>query len=282
MVVFPNAKINIGLNVVSRRPDGYHDIETVMIPVGWSDILEIVPAAGPETTLTVTGRTVDCPPDRNLVMRALRAVEARCPGIPAVDIYLHKIIPDGAGLGGGSSDAAFTIKVLDRMFELGLSQAEMADIAASVGSDCPFFIYDRPMLCTGTGTQMQQFEMPQFPPGMLIAIVKPPQGVSTAAAYAGVTPRLAVPPVREAAARPVTEWSGILSNDFEPSVITACPEIGKVRDNLMSLGPVYCSMSGSGSAVYAFFDADKLTADRLTERLTELNPGCDLFVEPVG
>ena len=151
MIAFPNAKINIGLFITARRPDGYHDIATVMMPADWCDILEIVPAKDDVTTLTVTGRSVDCPPEKNLVMRAYRAMEERY-NLPPVDIFLRKIIPDGAGLGGGSADAAFTITTLDRLFGLGLSADVMAGIAATIGSDCPFFIYNRPMLATGTGT----------------------------------------------------------------------------------------------------------------------------------
>ena len=151
MVTFPNAKINIGLNITSRRDDGYHNIETIMVPIPWCDILEIVPAKGPESTLTIHGRPVNCPTEKNLVMKAYRAMEKRY-NLPAVDIFLHKIIPDGAGLGGGSADAAFTLSALNQLFEIGASDAELADIASTIGADCPFFIYNKPMLATGIGT----------------------------------------------------------------------------------------------------------------------------------
>lgn len=282
MVLFPNAKINLGLNVVSRRPDGYHDIETVMMPVGWHDVLEIVPAQGQATTLTVTGRGVDCPPERNLVMRAYRAMAARCPEVGLADIYLHKVIPDGAGLGGGSADAAFTVVGLNDLFGAGLTPDELAAVAGTVGSDCPFFVFNRPMLCTGTGTDIVPYDLQGFPAGTLLAIVKPPQGVSTAVAYAGVTPRQACPPVREAAALPWTAWTDVLVNDFEPSVTAACPQVGAVRQALESLSPVYCSMSGSGSAVYALFGADNMSADLLLGDLARLCPECDIWVEGLG
>ena len=139
MILFPNAKINLGLDILRRRPDGYHDIETVMIPVPWCDVLEIVPAKGSETTLTVSGRRVDCPPEKNLVMKAYRAL-AETVELPPVDIFLRKIIPDGAGLGGGSADAAFTLRGLNELFALGLSDSRLAEIAAGLGADCPFFI----------------------------------------------------------------------------------------------------------------------------------------------
>ena len=287
MVTFPNAKINLGLNVIRRRPDGYHDIATVMVPTAWRDILEIVPApAGcTATTLTVTGRGVACAPEKNLVMKAYRAVEARYgSSVGPVEIHLHKAIPDGAGMGGGSADAAFTVMMLNDLFGLGMSDAEMAATAATVGADCPFFIYNRPMLCTGTGTDMTPFTLPAMPGGCLLAIVKPAAGVSTAQAYAGVTPQLAVPPVEEAAARPVEEWMQVLHNDFEPSVIAACPEIGRVKEQLLEMDPVYCAMSGSGSAVFALFapaDGDNLSAEELQRRLDERFGGCDVHVEPV-
>ena len=151
MILFPNAKINIGLNIVSRREDGYHNIETVMYPIGWSDVLEIVPARGNDATLTVTGREVNCPPEKNLVMKAFRLFQENT-GIGNVDIYLHKIIPDGAGLGGGSADAAFTLIGLNKMFECNLNNEQLAAMAAKIGADCPFFIYNTPMLATGIGT----------------------------------------------------------------------------------------------------------------------------------
>ena len=279
MVTFPNAKINLGLNIVSRRPDGYHDIATVMMPVGWTDILEIVPGKGPDSTLTVTGRGVDCPPEKNLVMRACRAVCERYPQVQPVDIFLHKVIPDGAGMGGGSADAAFTISTLNSMFGLGMTPSEMAEVAAGIGADCPFFIYNRPMLCTGTGTTMEPFDSLAIPEGTVLVIAKPQEGVSTRQAYAGVTPREAVPPVAEAAAMPWTRWQEVLHNDFESSVMAACPSIAEVKRTLMAYGPVYCSMSGSGSAVYALFAPGSANMSELEKSVRAQLPGCDVFVE---
>ena len=160
MILFPNAKINLGLNILRRRPDGYHDLEMLMLPVGWADILEIVPAApGEATTLTCSGRPVDCPPEKNLVMKAWRALKAECPSMPEAAIYLRKIVPDGAGLGGGSSDAAFTLVGLNEVFGLGISRERLAAIAAGIGADCPFFIHNRPMLATGTGTVLEAVDI---------------------------------------------------------------------------------------------------------------------------
>ena len=170
MIAFPNAKINIGLDILRRRPDGYHDLCTVMMPVAWCDILEIVPAApGADDTLTVTGRRVDCPPEKNLVMRAVRALRAVA-SFPPVEVHLHKVIPDGAGLGGGSADAAFTLTLLRSLFSLDIDDAHLAAVAASLGADCPFFIYNCPMLCTGTGIELAPFAL-ELPQGARIAIV---------------------------------------------------------------------------------------------------------------
>ena len=185
MITFPNAKINLGLDILRRREDGYHDIETVMVPVPWHDVLEIVPAKGEETTLTVTGRHVDCPPEKNLVMKAYRALEREV-SLPPVDIYLRKIIPDGAGLGGGSADASFTLRALNELFALGYNDEQLARVASTLGADCPFFIYNRPMLCTGTGTDMEPIDVDLQ--GLDILIAKPDVSVPTAAAYSHTTP----------------------------------------------------------------------------------------------
>lgn len=267
MILFPNCKINLGLQILSRRPDGYHDIATVMIPVDWTDVLEIVPAfPGRPTSLHTSGRPVECPPEKNLVMKAWRRVKERFPDMPDADIYLHKIIPDGAGLGGGSADAAFTIRGLNSLFCLGMTDGEMAIVAAEVGMDCPFFIYNRPMYCTGRGEIMEPADVSLD--GLSIVIAKPGDGVSTAAAYSGVTP--GVPPVTvpEILSAPVNEWQGKLVNDFEKSIFPQCPHIEALKTEMLRLGAVYSSMSGSGSSVFAIFDRDNL-ADRAVDALAD-------------
>ncbi len=270
MILFPNAKINIGLDITSRRPDGYHNLVSLMVPVKWTDILEIVPARGTETTLTVTGRGVDCPPEKNLVMKAYRALEQLTP-LPPVDIYLEKIIPDGAGLGGGSSDAAFTLRGLNELFALDLSDETLAGIASTLGADCPFFIYSRPMICEGIGDIMTPVDIDLS--AYTIALVKPPHSVSTREAYSAVVP--AIPPVHlsHLIATPVNEWRGNVKNDFEPSVGALLPEIGIIKERLYALGAEYASMSGSGSTVYGLFSHDILSADLAAEF-----PDCLTFV----
>ena len=273
MILFPNAKINLGLRITERRPDGYHNLQTVMVPTAWTDILEIVPAKGTQTTLTTYGCKVDCPPEKNLVMKAYRAVARECPTLPAADIYLEKIIPDGAGLGGGSADAAFTILGLNQVFELNLTQPKMAEIAATVGADCSFFIYNRPAYCTGIGTDISLDVSPRLE-GLTMAIAKPRgQSVSTAQAYAGITPKMADESPRDIVAMEPAQWRYKLVNDFEATVGKIIPRIGELIAHMYASGAVYAAMSGSGSAVYGLFSTDKM-AQAAVKGLED----CDIFV----
>lgn len=273
MITFPNAKINIGLDILRKRPDGYHDISTVMMPVPWTDVLEIVPGSSDVDNLVVTGRKVDCPPHMNLVMKAIGALR-NIVDFPAVDVFLHKIIPDGAGLGGGSADAAFAMTAVNSLFELGLKKEELASAAAAIGADCPFFIYNRPMLCTGTGTRMCGIDL-ALPAGLTLVIVKPPVSVPTRDAYGAVTPSVPAENLAQLLATlPLESWQGRVKNDFEPSVFPAFPAISEVKRRLIDEGALYASMSGSGSSVYGLF-----AADIMTEHMTGTFPECDVFVQ---
>ena len=270
MVVFPNAKINIGLDIVSRRSDGYHNIETIFVPIPWRDVLEIVPANGNQTTLTVTGRVVDCPMEKNLVVKAFRAMQKQY-SLPEVDIYLHKIIPDGAGLGGGSADAAFTIIALNEIFELNATKEQLAQVAATIGADCPFFIYNMPMLATGIGADFTQIDLDLT--GYKILVVKPQVSVPTAQAYAGVNPQQPDTPLKHLIKMPMLKWQGVVKNDFEKSIFPLHPVVSKIKQEMLNMGALYASMSGSGSAVYGIFKGDNLA---------EENPPkfeqCDIFI----
>lgn len=275
MILFPNAKINLGLNVVRRRPDGYHDIETLFYPVPWRDVLEIVPAKGETTTLTVTGREVDCPPEKNLVMKAYNALNALSP-LPPVDIYLQKIIPDGAGLGGGSADASFTLRGLNRMFSLGYNDEELAAVATTIGADCPFFIYNIPMIATGIGNVFTPLDLNLS--SMTVAIVKPPVSVSTKEAYSGITPAPPAIDLRSTLLDPVECWHDALKNDFEESIFPLHPQIAEVKDKLYRLGADYAAMSGSGASVFGLFtDGGDILADTIRKTF----PGCDTLVSPL-
>lgn len=258
MITFPNAKINIGLNVLERRPDGYHNISTVMYPVKWCDILEIIPSD--DIRLVTSGLSVECDPDRNLVVKALKAVENYCCLNLNCDIYLHKIIPDGAGLGGGSSDAAHMVKLLNETFELGLSEADMLAISARIGADCPFFILNRPLIATGIGEILTPVDIDLS--NKKILIVKPQESISTAMAYEGVKPAIPDVDVSEVVKHPISEWKNLLYNDFEPVVYKYYPKLETVKRELYAAGAVYASMSGSGSAFFGIFQSE---ADNLAE-----------------
>ena len=264
MILFPNAKVNLGLNIVSRRTDGYHNIETVFYPINITDILEVVPAAGSESTLTTYGRTIDCPVEKNLVMKALRLMQREC-GAPEAEIFLNKIIPDGAGLGGGSADAAFTMLAVNEIFNLGVPQERLASLAARIGADCPFFIYNRPMMATGIGDVLTTADVSLK--GYHMLLVKSDEiSVPTALAYSRVTPKPSDMPIAEILRRPIGEWQGLLKNDFEPSVFASFPQLAELKAALLHHGALYAAMSGSGSSVFGIFDsanmADKVALEK--------------------
>ena len=256
MILFSDCKVNIGLDITARRADGYHDISTVMVHIPWHDIVELLPAKGDTPSLTVIGRGVDCPPEKNLVMRAFRIMEREY-GIPPVDIILEKIIPDGAGLGGGSADAATTLKGLNEMFGLGADSKRFAELASEIGADCPFFIYDTPMYCTGIGTEMHPVDVNLS--GYILLVAKPEGvSVSTREAYSRVVPEIPEVPLTDFLRLPVGMWQGRIKNDFEPSVFAVAPRVRMLKEMMMEEGAVYASMSGSGASVFGFFDNDKL------------------------
>lgn len=253
MIQFPNAKINLGLNIVERRPDGYHNIETALFPIPLNDILEIVPAKGGDTTLTTYGRPVGCPPEKNLVMKACRLMQREL-GAPPVDIYLNKIIPDGAGLGGGSADAAFTMTMLNQMFGLNAGNDKLAKLAASIGADCPFFILNQPALATGIGDILTPLTLSLK--GYRLVLVKNDSiSVPTKAAYSQVTPSHSHSPIAQILAKPVETWQESLKNDFEPSVFKQFPQLAATKQELLDQGAAYAAMSGSGSSVFGLFNS---------------------------
>lgn len=282
MLLFPNAKINIGLRVLCKRPDGYHDLESLMVPVPWCDILEMVPAGSAEGSFTMTGSTLGgCPPEKNLVLKALKALETGTGSkLPPFDIYLHKIIPDGAGLGGGSSDASFALVAANELAGLGLSKERLAEIAVCVGADCPFFIYDRPMMVRGIGDRLTPLDI-ELPRGLAVAIVKPEgEGVSTKEAYLGVCP-CGYPDgvgLEDELRLGFGHWrhSPVVVNDFEPSVFALRPQIAIVLEELRNSGALYAAMSGSGSAVFGLFDDVKMA-----EHAIEPFDTCRRFAAPL-
>jgi len=264
MIVFPNAKVNLGLNVLRRRDDGFHDISTVFVPYkGMTDVLEVVFADEPG--MFEYGRLCGCEPEKNLCFKAYRLMAEKY-GIGPVQIHLHKNIPSGSGLGGGSADAAFTLRLLNDLFGLGLSDEALAADAATLGSDCAFFIYNRPMLASGRGEILQ--DCPVSLDGYHIEVVIPmrrvgageaggpvevPVHVSTAEAYRSVTPAIPATPLEEIVSLPVEKWRDLLVNDFEASILPAHPEIAAAKQAFYDRGAVYASMSGSGSSVFGIF-----------------------------
>lgn len=251
MILFPNCKINLGLRVVRKRPDGYHDIETVMVPVqGLCDALEILPDAGEGCTFTSSGLAIDAPAEKNLCVKAYDLMHRRY-GIGGVKMHLHKHIPFGAGLGGGSSDAVFALRMLDETFGLNLPDMELESLAAELGSDTVFFVKNRPMLAEGRGERLTPVDVNLS--GLYILLVKPPFGVSTAESYAGITPTEPKTPLTEILSADISTWKNSLQNDFEPSVFRKYPEIAAIKQSLYDSGALYASMSGSGSAVFGLF-----------------------------
>ena len=250
MQIAPCAKINLGLNVVSRRPDGYHNLETVFYPVPIFDTLNIEPATDGLTRLTVVGHPVEGDPEQNLVMRAYRMLQADF-GLPSVHITLDKQIPMQAGMGGGSSDGAYTLRLLNSMFALSLSEAELQHYAARLGADCAFFVTAHPAYAEGIGDKLDP--IPLALTGYYLAVVKPPIAVSTREAYAGITPQKPRKNCREVVKQPVSTWRDELVNDFEESIFALHPTIASIKQRLYDLGADYAVMSGSGSSVVGLF-----------------------------
>lgn len=252
MVVFPNAKVNLGLYVTGKRTDGFHNLETVFYPVDWCDILEINPVEGTRDTchFTNTGLDVGCSAEKNLIVRAYHLLAGRY-DLPATEIHLHKIIPFGAGLGGGSSDAAFMLKAMNTCFGLGLTETELLEFSASLGSDCPFFIRNRPVFASGKGELLEDISLSLE--GYRMVLVKPSFGVSTPEAYAGIVPQPAAFDLHRLAAYPPEEWKDRVYNDFETTVFRKYPRLEEIKQALYRQGALYASMTGSGSAVYGIF-----------------------------
>lgn len=249
MIFFPNAKINLGLDIIEKRPDGFHNIETLFVPCPeYSDVLEVLYAD--ELSIHLYGIPLDGDPMENLCVKAYRLF-AGIYDISPVAIHLYKKIPVGSGLGGGSSDAAATLILLNRMFSLGLTDEVLAGHAASLGSDCPFFIYNRPMFATGRGEVLSPVEIALD--DYRIEVVTPDIFISTKEAYAGVTPRKPEVSILEILKKPVEEWRGLLKNDFEESLFLKYPGLAAEKEALYARGAVYASMSGSGSSLYGLF-----------------------------
>lgn len=251
MLVYPNAKINLGLHITEKRTDGFHEIQTVMFPIGLSEALEVVESDTGHSSFSLSGRVV---PEggENLCIRAYKLMQQHHQ-IPPVKIFLHKNIPIGAGLGGGSADAAFTLKVLNDMFNLGTPASVLHEMASTLGSDCPFFLDNKPMLATGRGEILSP--LPGFSlSGWHLVLITPPVHVPTSAAYQGVTPKKPDHSLTEVISQPVDQWKHLLTNDFEETIFRKFPAISPIKEKLYQMGATYASMSGSGSSVFGLFE----------------------------
>jgi 4-diphosphocytidyl-2-C-methyl-D-erythritol kinase len=249
MLTFPNAKINIGLHITEKRPDGFHNLESCFYPVGWSDALEILPAE--KLSFKSTGIPIPGNPDTNLCLKAYRLVNQDF-DIPPVMIHLHKAVPIGAGMGGGSADCAFTIKTLNSLFELHLTTEQMENYARRLGSDCAFFIQNRPQYCFGKGDEFAEITLNLS--GKYIVLVNPNIHISTAEAYSGVKPQKTGIDLREVLRKPVNEWQNLVKNDFENHLLPKYPAIETIKNQLYTHGAAYASMTGSGSTVFGIFE----------------------------
>lgn len=249
MVAFPPSKINLGLNVLSKRKDGFHNLETCFYPVPWTDIIEIIPSN--EFSITLSGNVIPGKIEDNLCVKAYQLLK-RDFNISPVKIHLHKIVPIGAGLGGGSSDAAYTLRLINQVFNLQLSFETLKDYASQLGSDCSFFIQDHAMIGFGKGEIIEQIEVNLT--GYWLVVVKPAIHISTQQAYASIIPRIPTVKIREIVHQPIETWRSFLKNDFEESVFRKHDEIREIKKQFELRGALFASMSGSGSAVYALFE----------------------------
>lgn len=258
MITFPCAKINLGLNIVSKRPDGYHNLETVFYPIPLTDALEIkymdekFPSESP-CDLKITGNDVDCNEEDNLVIKAYQLLAADFQ-LPRVHAHLVKLIPTQAGLGGGSSDAAYMIRLLDERFRLNIGIPEMERYAAKLGADCAFFITADPSYAEGIGDVLMPVDVPGAGlGGYYLAVVKSSVAVSTRDAYAAIVPKTPAKCCRDIVRQPIETWKDELVNDFEAPIFAMHPELAAIKQSLYDAGAVYAAMSGSGSALFGIF-----------------------------
>lgn len=256
MIIFPQAKINLGLNVVERRADGYHNLQTVFYPVPLHDTLEVVPMhpdfpSPADCDLKITGIAVEGNEQSNLVVRAYNLLKKERPQLPRLHIHLHKSIPTQAGMGGGSSDCAAMMLLLNEQFRLGFSTEQLIERAALLGADCPFFILSKPAYAEGIGEQLRSINLNLS--GWYLGIVCPPIPVSTKEAFSLITPHHPDRNCCDVVSLPIKQWRSLLTNDFEQSVFALHPEIGQVKEQLYTLGATYAAMSGSGSALFGIF-----------------------------
>jgi 4-diphosphocytidyl-2-C-methyl-D-erythritol kinase len=259
VIVFPNCKINLGLRVLRKRNDGYHDLETIFFPLPLFDVLEVIRSTedSPAPTFSTSGLTIEGNNANNLCIRAYDLIKRNHPRLPAAKIHLHKAIPTGAGLGGGSADAAFTLKLLNEKFGLQLTTGQLIDYASHLGSDCPFFVINKPVFAEGRGEIMELVSIDLS--AYKFILVNPGIHIPTAKAFSGITPNPPAKSLKEIIQQSIDSWQNELVNDFEKSVFLQYPEIGIIKNKLYENGAEYASMSGSGSTVFGMFKKNVLS-----------------------
>lgn len=245
------------MHIVSKRPDGYHNLETVFYPVGWLDALEVITARDgiTEVQLSLSGIPIDAAADNNICVKAWRLLKKDFPALPAVNIHLHKAIPSGAGLGGGSADGAYMLQLLNRKYQLGLTTEALLNYSLQLGSDCPIFIINQPAYASGRGEALEPLNLDLS--AYSILFINPGIHINTGWAFSRITPQTAPFQLKQITDIPVAEWRNYITNDFENPVFEAYPEIAAIKDQLYLNGAVYASMSGSGSSVFGFFPKNK-------------------------
>ena len=249
MIQFPNCKINLGLSILAKRADGYHELETVFYPIAVSDALEILPAAN--LTMTQSGIAVPGDPAQNLCLKAYHLLKKDFPTLPAVQMHLHKNIPMGAGLGGGSSDGTAALIILNEQFTLGLNDQQLIAYASQLGSDCPFFVYNKACHATGRGEILTPIHLDLS--NYQFLLVHPGVHIATAWAFQQLNPHTKSESIQAIIEKPITDWKNYLINDFEAPVFKAEPTLSAIKDQLYQLGAIYASMSGSGSSLFGIF-----------------------------
>ena len=265
MILFPPAKINLGLKVLKKRSDGYHEIDTCMLAIPITDVLEIIPSE--EFIFKQTGVAIDGDQESNLCVKAFRLFQNRY-GIANAYVHLRKQIPMGAGLGGGSADASYVLKGLNTIFDVGLSDDQLRKMASELGSDCPFFISEAVQLGRGRGTDLTEFHLDLS--GYYLKVINPEIHVGTQEAYAGITFSDDSSGVEEVLKQPISEWKNLLKNDFEPSIFKRYPLIEELKDQLYTEGAMYAAMSGSGSTLFGIFEKKPEITTRFYERVLAL------------
>ncbi len=252
MILFPNCKINLGLHITQKRKDGYHDLETIFYPIPLTDALEIIQNTEDAIDLQVTGLAIDASPEQNICYKAYQLLKKDFNHLPPVKIHLHKTIPSGAGLGGGSADGAFTLILLNKKFKLGLNEDRLLGYALQLGSDCPFFILNQPCYATGRGEKMEKVDLDLS--AYKIILVNPGIHISTPWAFSKIKPEPGRPSLKQLIKKPVAEWKNFLKNDFEAPVFEAYPELEVIREQLYAKGALYTAMTGSGSTIFGIFE----------------------------